>query len=319
MRRLEKALQVALAVTLLLLGSAAPQVAQAQGTTTVGLEAPSLTVPLGSEVVVDVVVSDVTNLYGAEINVAFDQTRLQVRDADGDDSNGVQVMAGDLLQTAHQATNEADNTGGTVAFAASLLRPSPPVDGDGGLVRITFEAVASGSATVTMTGVLLSDDDGMPIDVTIGDSLSLTVGDVGRVVGRVTLQGRSDHSGATVYADGYSDVTDSSGAFRIEAPAGTYTVRTDVPRYLDAQKGGIIVSIDQDTVLAAVKLPGGDANDDGIINIIDLAIIGRAFGSAPGSGNWDERADINGDGRVNICDFALAASNFGRAEPVTWP
>ena len=79
------------------------------------------------------------------------------------------------------------------------------------------------------------------------------------------------------------------------------------------------VEVGQETALAAVKLLGGDANEDGMVNIIDLSIIGAAFGSSTGSATWDERADINRDGFVNICDITLATSNFGRVEPLPRP
>jgi len=274
--------------------------------------------PVGSEVLVELVVSGASDLYGCQVSIAFDAARLQVRDADGNPGNGVQVSAGELLQTAYQASNLADNGAGTIAFAASLQRPAPPVNGSGSLVRIVFTAIKAGDATVSITGGLLSDSDGMAIAHSIGAPITITVGEAGWIVGRVTLQGRANHAGTPVYAGSYSGVTDSTGAFRIAAPAGVYQVRTEAPRYLDALKVGVSVQIGQETALAAVKLLGGDANDDGVINITDLAIIGRAFGSASGSDNWDERADVNGDGAVNICDFTLAASNFGKSEPLPW-
>ena len=319
MRQPKRALRLTLALAIAASVLTAPGAALAQSPT-LELQAPSLTVPLGHEVVVEVVVSGASDLYGVQVEVGFDAPAvLQVRDADGNPDNGIQVAAGELLQGAYQGANQADNISGAVSFAASLLRPAPPISEDGSLVRIAFEAVGTGSATVTITEAVLVDTDGNPIDATIGDSLTLTVGDAGWIVGRVLLQGRTDHSGATVYADGFKDVTDGTGAFSIAATQGSYTVRTDMPRYLDAQKDDVSVTIGETTGLATVKLPAGDANDDGVINIIDLAIIARAFGSMPTSPHWDERADINGDGWVNICDFVLAASNFGRCEPVYWP
>ncbi|MGQ9555036.1 MAG: cohesin domain-containing protein [Anaerolineae bacterium] len=311
-----RALRV-IAVALLFLSSAVPQVARAQAPL-LGLSAPTLVLPLGGEVAVDVTIAGVSDLYGAQVTVVFDQGHLQVRDADGDPGNGVQVSAGELLQTGYQATNSADNGAGTIIFAAGLQQPSPPISGSGSLVRIVFSAVAAGSATVSITDGLLSDSDGYAIAYSTGTPLTITIGEAGWVVGRVTLQGRTNHAGTPVYAGSYSGVTDSTGAFRIAAPAGVYQVSTEAPRYLDALKTGVRVQVGQETALAAVKLLGGDANDDGVINITDLAIIGRAFGSVPGSGHWDERADINGDSAVNICDFVLAASNFGRSEPLAW-
>jgi hypothetical protein len=53
-----------------------------------------------------------------------------------------------------------------------------------------------------------------------------------------------------------------------------------------------------------------DLNDDGVINIIDIAIVARAFGSKPEDANWNPEADLNGDGVVNIVDVAMVAREF---------
>ena len=275
--------------------------------------------PVGSEVLVELVVSGASDLYGCQVSIAFDAARLQVRDADGNPGNGVQVSAGELFQTAYQAVNLADNGAGTISFAASLQRPAPPVNGSGSLVRIVFTAVGSGAATISIAAAVLADSDGYVLEHTVGPAVTIAVGDVGFISGRVLLQGRTAHAGTLVYAGPYSALTDDTGAFRIALPPGAHEVRTRAPRYLDALRVGVSVQIGQETALAAAKLLGGDANDDGMVNIIDLSIIGAAFGSSTGSARWDERADINGDGFVNICDMTLATSNFGRVEPLPWP
>jgi hypothetical protein len=54
-----------------------------------------------------------------------------------------------------------------------------------------------------------------------------------------------------------------------------------------------------------------DLNNDGKVNMVDIAIAAHAFGSVPGSPNWDPRADINGDGKVDMKDIAPVARAFG--------
>jgi endoglucanase len=56
----------------------------------------------------------------------------------------------------------------------------------------------------------------------------------------------------------------------------------------------------------------GDVNGDGRVDLKDLALVARAFGSTPTSPNWNPAADINGDGTVNMKDIALAVRNFGQ-------
>jgi hypothetical protein len=59
----------------------------------------------------------------------------------------------------------------------------------------------------------------------------------------------------------------------------------------------------------------GDLNSDGAVNIFDLRIVAKAFGSRPGDPYWDPRADLNRDGRISILDLVLVAINYGRTTP----
>jgi len=59
----------------------------------------------------------------------------------------------------------------------------------------------------------------------------------------------------------------------------------------------------------------GDVNGDFKVDMKDIALIARAFGSTPGDANWNPNADINGDGTVNMKDMALCARNFGQHYP----
>ncbi len=60
-----------------------------------------------------------------------------------------------------------------------------------------------------------------------------------------------------------------------------------------------------------VRIPG-DVNGDGRVDMRDIALVARAFGSNKTSSNWNLYADINGDGVVNMRDVALAARHFGQ-------
>jgi hypothetical protein len=51
----------------------------------------------------------------------------------------------------------------------------------------------------------------------------------------------------------------------------------------------------------------GDINGDGTVNIIDVAIVARAFGSKRG-----DETDLNNDGIINIIDISLVAREFGK-------
>ena len=59
----------------------------------------------------------------------------------------------------------------------------------------------------------------------------------------------------------------------------------------------------------------GDVNGDGRVDLKDIALVARAFGSTPSSPNWNPYADINGDGIVNMKDIILVARHFGEQLP----
>jgi uncharacterized protein (DUF2141 family) len=56
----------------------------------------------------------------------------------------------------------------------------------------------------------------------------------------------------------------------------------------------------------------GDVNGDGVIDQTDIDLIRAAFGSSPGSINWNPNADLNGDGRVDMRDLGIASNNIGK-------
>jgi len=50
---------------------------------------------------------------------------------------------------------------------------------------------------------------------------------------------------------------------------------------------------------------------DGIVNLRDVGLAGKAFGSAQGQTRWNALTDENEDGVINLRDIALIAKNFG--------
>ncbi len=56
----------------------------------------------------------------------------------------------------------------------------------------------------------------------------------------------------------------------------------------------------------------GDVDGNGKVDIRDIAMAARAFGSYPGHPRWDPDLDFNNDGKINIRDLVLVARNFGK-------
>ena len=67
---------------------------------------------------------------------------------------------------------------------------------------------------------------------------------------------------------------------------------------------------------AGPEAPAWDVNKDGLVDILDLIIVGQNFGETNPS---DPRADVNGDGKINISDLVLIAQHFGENIGATAP
>ena len=57
--------------------------------------------------------------------------------------------------------------------------------------------------------------------------------------------------------------------------------------------------------------PSWDIYQDGKVDIRDVSVVAKAFGSAPGATNWDPRADLNKDEHVNVTDVSIVTKHFG--------
>lgn len=79
------------------------------------------------------------------------------------------------------------------------------------------------------------------------------------------------------------------------------------------------IQYDFELVFGSEALPGdgtlldGDVNGDCTVNIFDLAAVGLAYGSQPGSGGWNGKMDFSGDCAINIFDLAAVGLNYGNS------
>jgi hypothetical protein len=60
-----------------------------------------------------------------------------------------------------------------------------------------------------------------------------------------------------------------------------------------------------------VRMPG-DIDCNGIVNIFDIVVIAKAYGSNIKSKSWNPAADENEDGRIDVFDLVIAARNYGK-------
>ena len=68
------------------------------------------------------------------------------------------------------------------------------------------------------------------------------------------------------------------------------------------------------TSLGPLPIPA-DINQDGIVDMHDVAIVARALGATPGSANWNPRADLDGNSKIDMNDLAIVVRQLGETLP----
>ncbi len=141
-----------------------PAWAGATGTTSVSIRPGDGSYHVGDRIAVEVWLEDVSDIYGADVQLSFDPTRLAVLDANASQA-GVQVMPrADLLHPDFIVHQQADNTAGTIWYAATQLNPRLPVSGSGPLFSFSMEVLAPGATRVEVMDQMLSSRDGERIE-----------------------------------------------------------------------------------------------------------------------------------------------------------
>ena len=201
-----------------------------------------------------------------------------------------------------------------------LLVTDPNSINDEGVMYIDQAAAAEGQ--VSFEGFIPKDwpTDGQTWTALLGGEFTdgtspktigtLTFGEGVPVSGKVSLQGRSSHAGATVAlsgADGASFTaqtgTDGSYTFASVAP-GTYTMTITMPGYLSHTINGL--EVNGPVTVEVKELLGGDVNDDEQVTIDDLNALIRVYGTTAAGNN----ADINGNNQVEVSDLSLMLWNY---------
>ena len=135
------------------------------------------------------------------------------------------------------------------------------------------------------------------------------------LAGRVRLQSRTDFSGTTVRIAGQAVSTAGDGSFAFPSlPVGTYSLTAGRPGYVSAQRLGVAIATGEITQLPEILIPAGDIDGDDDIDLFDLVVLGREFGSPPSK----SPTDLNADNQVNIFDLVILAANYGVIGPVSW-
>jgi len=288
------------------------------------------TVFCGSDVAtVSINLSNVVDLYGYQFQVAYGKDNVSASGAFDNSFFDTNPGPGPDPATFIPWNADCTTTPGVCKFSVSKVEPQDPVSGSGTVAKITFTGIAPGEFTVTVSEDILANRDGGAISHTTPAALNLTVCGLATVSGVVKLQGRAtpiDTGTVTFTNDTTFPVpvvaTFDAGSGIYSAivkylPGGTnYKIDAAHGLYLGNQIAAQLVT--DDVALEDTKLKGGDANNDGTIEIGDLTCIGGDFGGAPDVCGTTGSSDINLDGVVNILDLVLPGGNYGLNTPQGW-
>jgi hypothetical protein len=144
-------------------------IAGQQAAATVALQAERTSLAVNEAIEVQVIVSGVENLYGAECHLRFDPALIKIQDAD-DSKAGVQISPGTAFPrgASFVALNVADEQQGKMDFAATLINPAAPLSGQVMLASFIIIGKQEGSVALEFEQVLMADRHGnaLPVNYT---------------------------------------------------------------------------------------------------------------------------------------------------------
>lgn len=188
--------------------------------------------------------------------------------------------------------------------------------------NVTFPGAYSGDITATLYDTALDPDRAL---ASLTQSVTVYA-NFGTITGTVSMQGRTFRGGVPMTLTGTlgfgpfnaTSINQISNNLTFtDVAAGTYTITTSQPRYLNVttdEKKTIDVTLK--TAIAALELKGGNAVwTDNVIDLLDANEVGTKYGTVA-----DIDADVNFSGKVDIFDLALVGGNFTLTSSVysTW-
>jgi hypothetical protein len=301
----------------------------------------SATVASGSSTIIGVNLNNVSNLYGYQFNVSYNKDLVDAQAWFGDAATNGNAVARPAYLGVQQFFKTASNAfvpwnavcaAGTCQFSVSKTAGLgvTPISGSGLLAYIVLTGKTPGTFDLTFSDDKLATIDGVVIPTDKTPTPITVIPGTATVNGAVNLQGRATpiDAGTVTLTSGLGTVSvpfsASTGAFSASVLAlvgGTsYTVVASHSLYLANQS--TVASVTPGGTFspspAATTLKGGDANNDGTIDIGDLSCIGGAFGGAPVVCGTTGSSDVNWDGATNIFDLVLAGGNYGSSSPLGW-
>jgi hypothetical protein len=299
---------------------------------------PVTPVNLGGEFTFDVgldVANVITGVAAAEVYIGYPVGSIAPVSSPG---LPIAEILPDFFGTSSVSVNEITATcpNGAASCAHLVVAGPPQITKRGAIARYHFKPLIEGQICITLITAALADTDGYPVPNTLGTQVCITVVPSHTITGTVQRQGTpaNPNAGGGTWmcsqvkaSTGQSTLTTVSGSFTLAVPANVFSIEASYSGFLKAAKSFSLPSDGLAYSAGTVRLLGGDANGDGVINILDIGSVISEFGrtglpvrsAVAGCAGADDPNDINDDGTVNIGDLAIAAGNWGKVGPIVWP
>lgn len=203
--------------------------------------------------------------------------------------------------------------------------------------KVKIENNASNDLNVTIT-VNPHDFSNASLGVAYAIT-TISTGQTVTVMLSVPIEKTSMSGNATVYANVFTDFPRYGGTPLSMEKSATFMISGSAqgtPTYISPPPQGTYITIlnihykpystGNYTIVATAQYIGsyaiqskkigvsiaGDINGDGSVNLQDLVLLAKAYGSKPGEPNWNPKADLDGNGTVGLSDLVILAKNYGK-------
>jgi len=246
-----------------------------------------------------------------------------------------------------------NTTAGTYWIAYASMYPAPSFNGTGTVFNMTFSVIyhpgqpPDANITLELYSTDLSNPIGNPIPHTTQDGTVILyalaashdvaatgISPLNTIIGQgysgkinVTVANQGDFA-ETFNVTVYANQTIIAPFVSVTLISGDMKTLMFIWNTTSFGKGNYTMSVYAGPVLGdmnttnntfydgvvKVTIPG-DLNGDFKVSLSDLAILAKAYGSAPGDAKWNPNADINGNGAVSLSDLSIMAKYYGQHYP----
>jgi hypothetical protein len=282
---------------------------------------------------INVTIAEVEDLYGYDFKLVYDPAILVC----------IQVNIQDILNETNYIPNYSiDNINGSVTVNVTYYLPAVPItlSPPTAIMTIKFRVRGIGASNLTLTETKLVNSIGQLIthevyngffqslirDIAViavfSDPSTIYEGQKTNITVIVKNEGNiTETFSVKLYYDGTlfatidvvnlapnENATATTTWNTIGVTPGNYSIKAEVPPvpYEIETTDNILTD-----GFVNIKIMG-DVNGDDVVDMYDVLLASKAFGSRPADINWNPDCDLNRDNVIDIFDLLKLAANFGR-------